>query len=162
MHSFTEFDTRDLTSHLPHIQVDKYYRTFQNGNNKYGILSHFAFPLIKNAPNGKDLLTYRLSNKNVKKIWYNSDDKKGYPQFICEFGSYKMHRIVAILSGAPKNSTYTETDFLDRLTVEHLNGNNDDWNYYNLALCWLNDNIDFYNNKLRIEMESNINRNNQD
>jgi hypothetical protein len=73
-----------------------------------------------------------------------------------------MHRIVAILSGAPKNSTYTETDFLDRLTVEHLNGKNDDWNYYNLALCWLNDNIDFYNNKLRIEMESNINRNNQD
>lgn len=161
MHSYTDFDTRNLPSHLPIRQIDQYYRTFQEGNNIYGILCGIAFPLIKEAPNGKVLPVYRLTNNNTLSLWYDPKRKNSYPIFKCKFGSYTMHRIVGILSGAPNNTTYTETDFLNMLTIEHLNGIHDDWNYYNLALVTMNENIDLYTNKRRIERQANINMNPQ-
>jgi hypothetical protein len=124
-----------LPSWVTYIERGSEHRGFvpadHEHKHKLSVASALAFPARRIARDGTTNHVRYVKNHNRTLTLHLSTG--GYPQFKHRGYNLSMHRIVAILWGAPNNSGYPMTpDTFHLFEVDHIDGDKDNWDIDNL------------------------------
>jgi len=127
-------DITRLPSWLEYIKHGPEHRGFvpvdHKLSHKLSLASVVAIPARRIARDGTSNHV-RYANNRDRTLKLTTSN--GYPKFSVRGNTHRMHRMVALLWGAPNNSGFPMTpDTFHLFEVDHINGNKKNWDIDNL------------------------------